>query len=77
MSFAWETTPDDVALVLNRHAVCADAEAIFDEHFDEAVCARIERQVLRCDDFDEQSDAAQEEIEVILNELGILPKRSS
>ena len=77
MSFAWETTPDDVALVLNRHGVRADAEAIFNEHFDESIEARIERQVLRWDDFDEQSDAAQEEIEVILIELGILPKRSS
>ena len=77
MSFAWETTLDDVALVLNRHGVRADADAICDEHFDEAACARIERQVIRCDDFDEQSDAAQDEIEEILNELGILPKRSS
>ena len=77
MSFAWETTPDDVALVLNRHAVDGNADAIFDEHFDEAACARIERQVLRCDDFDEQTDAAQDEIEVILIEFGILPKRSS
>ena len=77
MSFAWETTPEDVALVLNRHAVRADAHAVFDEHFDDAACARIERQVLRCDDFDEQSDAAQDEIGEILNELGILPKRSS
>ena len=77
MSFAWETTPDDVALVLNRHAVGGDADAICDEHFDEAACARIERQVLRCGDFDEHTDAAQDEIEEILNELGILPKRSS
>ena len=62
---------------VRRLRVRADADAIFDEHFDDAACARIERQVLRCDDFDEQSDAAQDKIEVILIELGILPKLPS
>ena len=74
MSFAWETTSEDVALVLKRHGVPDNADAILDQYFDEAIFARIEKQVLRCDDIDEQTEAAQEEIEIILIELGVLPK---
>ena len=73
MSYAWETTPDDVALVLERHGVQANAETILDQYFTDEEFARIEKQVLRCDDIDEQSEAAQEEIEIILIELGVIP----
>ena len=74
MSLAWETTVEDVANVLRYHGVSGNAEAILDEHFDDSVCGRIEKAVLRCNDFDEQADAAFEEIETVLADLGILAK---
>lgn len=74
MSFAWETTSEDVALVLKRHGIEANAAAILDQHFDEELLARIEKQVLRCDDLEDQTEAAQEEIEIILIERGVIPK---
>lgn len=72
MSLAWETTVEDIQNVLRHHNSSGNAEAILEEHFDDAVCARIEEAVLCCDDFEDQADAAFEEIETILVELGIL-----
>lgn len=74
MSFAWDTTTEDVALVLKRHGIQANADSVLDQYFDDELFARIVKQVLRCDDIDEQTEAAQEEIEIILIELGVIPK---
>jgi hypothetical protein len=79
MSLAWEITEDDVKVVLGLHfdrwplpCVQIDAKAVFQQHFDDAACDRVEKAVLCYTDFDDQSDAAMNEIEDILIEARII-----
>ena len=74
MSFAWEMTEEDVALVLARHDLDRSAVEVFDEHFvsNPDNTARVERAALAYLDFDEQADSALDEIEAILVEAGVI-----
>jgi hypothetical protein len=78
MSFAWEVTDDDIAVVLKRHGVCDPGTADRARELCRDVEAdRIEKAVLAYNDFDEQVSSALDEIENILFEEGIVatPKR--
>jgi hypothetical protein len=74
MSVAWEVTVDDIAIVLMRKNIAADPDEVFDEHFagDTEHCSRVELAVLHQTDFDDQCDAALEEITAILTEVGVI-----
>lgn len=74
MSLAWEVTVEDIAIVLMRRSIDADPDEIFENHFvgDTEHCGRVERAVLVCTDFDAQCDAALNEIESILAEVGVI-----
>lgn len=73
MSYAWEVTDEDIAVVLKRHSVydsktadrardlCQDVEA-----------DRIEKAALAYNDFEDQVSSALDEIEDILIEEGIV-----
>lgn len=68
MSYAWQTTPDDIWTVLKAHGWTDESEAdrIYDEwgsEFD-----RIVKAVLRCTGMDNQTASALDEIEDILIE---------
>lgn len=78
MSFAWEVSDEDVAIVLKRHGVYDSKTA--DRARDlcrEVEADRIEKAALAYNDFDEQVSSALDEIENILIEEGIVttPKR--
>ena len=75
MSLAWEVTVEDIAVVLMRQSIDADPNDIFEAHFvgDTEHCDRVEQAVLTCTDVYDQCDAAFDEIEAILVEVGVIP----
>jgi hypothetical protein len=74
MSMAFEVSEDDLSTVLDKHNVRYTDESLakmFDEHImDED--SRIEKAALYGNDMDEQANYAQEEIEKILKEKGVI-----
>ncbi len=73
MSAAWETTTDDVLLVLNRYDVTVTDERLKELHegldFD-----AIERGLLNYCNMDAQTSSMLEDIEKYLMEQGVIPK---
>jgi hypothetical protein len=73
MSRAWETTEEDLRLVLQRHFIAAGESTI--EKANDLVNAqseRVEKAALVYDDMDDQTASAHDEIEKILIESGII-----
>lgn len=71
MSMAWEVTVDDVEIVLERHGIKKTEEEISDIH-DGLDCDEVEEVVLSYTDFDDQVDAALDEIERQLKADGVI-----
>ena len=71
MGNAWETTPDDVQIVLTEHSSDLSAELVFDDYILRE-CDRIESAVLDYTDFYDQTDVALSTIEDILIEEKVL-----
>jgi ABC-type transporter Mla subunit MlaD len=73
MSLAWETTEDDVLVVLMRHKLHKNS-TILRRAMDalEGEGGRIEEAILHYDDMDDQTNAAMNEIEDILIEENVL-----
>jgi hypothetical protein len=72
MSMAWETTPEDLKRVLERNDIELSQDEIEDIFFVNIDDDRIEKAVLYYTDFDDQVEAALDEIEKILIEDGII-----
>jgi hypothetical protein len=66
---------DDIAIVLMRKKIDADPDEIFETHFasDTDHSSRVEQAVLAFTDFDDQCDAALDEITTILIAVGVIP----
>lgn len=71
MSNAWETTNDDVKIVLDRHNVKVSEERL-NEIGDMLNMDEIESAALYGDDMDEQTERAYEEIEKQLKEAKVI-----
>lgn len=71
MSMAWEVTVDDVETVLKRNGIVKTEEEISDIH-DGLDCDEVEEVVLSYTDFDDQVDAALDEIERQLKADGVI-----
>lgn len=73
MSFAWEVSDEDIAIVLKSHGVddpqTADRAGDLCQHVE---ADRIENAALAYNDMDEQASSALDEIENILIEAGIV-----
>jgi hypothetical protein len=69
MSMAWEVTLDDIEHVLDAHGMGERAQEIYDEFDDQY---RVEKAVLYFTDMDDQTAAANSEIEDILMEAGVI-----
>ena len=78
MSFAWELTDIDVAIVLARHDLDRRAVEVFEEHFvsNPDNTARVEQAALAYLDMDDQTESALDEIETILIEAGVFAAKS-
>lgn len=71
MSMAWEVTVEDVEIVLERNGIIKTEEEISEIH-DGLDCDEVEDVVLSYTDFDEQCDAALDEIERQLKADGVI-----
>lgn len=69
MSMAWEVTLEDIETVLEAHGMGDKAQMIYDD-FDGQ--DRVEKAILYYTDMDDQTAAANSEIEDILMEDGVL-----
>ena len=69
MSMAWETTVDDVQIVLEAHGIAADAQNFLDEQLDHD---RVEDAALNGVEMEEQTNYAYQSIEEQLKEAGLL-----
>lgn len=74
MSSAWETTPEDVGIVLSRHGIHVTDEELDDIH-DQLDFDAIEDGVLYYTDFGDQVDSMLDDVETQLMELGYLPTK--
>ncbi len=72
MSLAWETTPDDVVTVLQRHKRHVSDEEVNEIAFN-LDTARIEKAVLFYTEMDDQVASAYDEIEDQLRVMGAIP----
>ena len=71
MSMAWEVTVDDVETVLERNGIKKTEQEISVIH-DGLDCDEVEEVVLSYTDFDDQVDAALDEIERQLKADGVI-----
>ena len=71
MSNAWETTLEDVKIVLDQSGSNRDPKEVFDI-LDNEDLYRIEESALEGDDMDEQTFYAYEMIRLILEEKGFI-----
>lgn len=71
MSMAWEVTVDDVETVLERNGIKKTEQEISEIH-DGLDCDEVEEVVLSYTDFDDQVDAALDEIERQLKADGVI-----
>lgn len=69
MSNAWEVKLEDIETVLEAHGSDANPQDVFDD-FDDVL--RVEKAILWYTNFDQQCAAADDEIEDILIEKGII-----
>lgn len=74
MSLAWETTEEDIAIVLKNHKNNESSESVFEQFFrdNQKNLARIEESILYYDDMEDQTSAALSEIENILLENNVI-----
>ncbi len=75
MSLAWETTPDDVVTVLQRHKRYVSDEEV-NEITSNLDTERIEKAVLFYTEMDDQVASAYAEIEDQLRVMGAIPVRA-